>query len=86
MSNALLGELGIPKQLNGFDVIAWKPIIIKTYSIPQCFIGVCYRHNHEFHPYVCFTCYRSDVVENRWSDGNYYDTIDEALKCFARRT
>ena len=84
MSNALLGELGIPKQLNGFDVIAWKPIM-RRYTMTQCFIGVCYRHNHELHPYVCFTCYRSDVVENRWSDGNYYDTIDEALECFAKR-
>ena len=71
----------IPATLNNLPVIAWRPVPLRDFKNAY-WCGVCYRHNHELHPYVCFTAYRHNIDNNNWSEGIYYDTIEEALECF----
>ncbi len=75
----------IPESLNSFPIIAWRPIPLRDFKNAY-WCGVCYRHNHKLHPYVCFTAYRHNIDDNSWAEGSYYDTMEEALYCFAKRT
>ena len=89
----------IPVTLNNFPVIAWQPILRggrtelylkikgRLYAgTPAHWAGICYRHNYELHPYVCFHAYRHNIDDNNWAEGHYYSTMEEALECFQNMT